>query len=42
MVIPIVTGILGTVSKGFESGLEELEIRRRNENIQTTVLLKSA
>ena len=34
--ILIVTGILGTVPKGLERGLEELEIRGRIETIQTT------
>ena len=35
-VILIVVGALGTVSKGLESGLEELEFRGRTETIQTT------
>ena len=34
--IPVVVGALGTVSKGLERGLEELEIRGRIETIQTT------
>ena len=41
-VIPIVLGALGTAPKNFERILEELEIRRRIETIQTKALLKSA
>ena len=41
-VTPIVIGILGTVTKGLEQGLEDLEIRGRVETIQTTALLRSA
>ena len=41
-VIPMVTGILGTVPKRLERGLQELEIRGRIEAIQTTALLRSA
>ena len=40
--IPIVIGNRGTVTKGLEQGLEDLEIRRRVETIQTTGLLRSA
>ena len=41
--IPIkVIGALGTVLKGLEKRLDELEIRGRIETIQTTELLKSA
>ena len=40
-VIPIVVGALGTVHKSLESGLEELEIRKKIETIQTTSLLRS-
>ena len=39
-VIPIVTDALGTVIKGFVQGLEELEIRRQEETIWTTALLR--
>ena len=39
MVIPIVIGALGTVTKGLVQGLVDLEIRRRVETIQTTALL---
>ena len=42
MVILIVIGALGTITKGFVKGLEDLEIRGRVETIQTTVLLGSA
>ena len=41
-VIPVVTGVLGTVTKGLIKGLEDLEIRGRVETIQTTTLLRSA
>ena len=41
IVIPIVIGSLGTILKGLVRGLNELEIRRRTETIQTTALLRS-
>ena len=41
-VIPIVVGALGTVPKGLERGLENLEIRGRIDTIQNTALLQSA
>ena len=41
-VIPIVIGALGTVTKGLVQGLEDLEIRRRVETIQTTALSRLA
>ena len=41
-VIPIVIGALGTIPKGLEKSLDELEIRGRIETIQTTALLRSA
>ena len=41
-VIPLVIGALGTVPKGLERGLVELEIRERIETIETTALLRSA
>ena len=41
-VIPIVTGVLGTVTKGWIQGLEDLEIRELVKTIQTTALLRSA
>ena len=33
MLIPIVTGALGTITKGLVKGLEDLEIRRQIEYI---------
>ena len=42
MGIPIVVGALGTLTKGFVQSLEDLEIRGREETIQTTILLRSA
>ena len=39
---PIVTGALGTVTRGLVQGLEDLEITGRMETIQTTALLRSA
>ena len=39
-VIPIVSGTLGTISRGLEMGLEELEIRGRIETTQTKTSLK--
>ena len=41
-VTPIVIGALGTITKGLEKELENLENRRREETIQTTALLGSA
>ena len=41
-VIPFVYGALGTVPIGLERGLEELEIGRLIETIQTSALLRSA
>ena len=40
-VTPIVIGALGTVTRGFVQGLEDLEITGRVETIQTSVLLRS-
>ena len=40
--VPIVIGDLGTVPKGLEKSLSELEIKGRIETIQTTALFKSA
>ena len=42
MAIPIVTDILGTVTKGLVQGLEDLKVRGWVESIQTTTLLRSA
>ena len=41
-IIPIVIGAFGTVTKGLLKGLEDLEVGRRVETIQTTALLKTA
>ena len=41
-VIPVVTGALGTVTKGLVQRMEDLEIRGRVVTIQITELLKSA
>ena len=41
-VIAIVIGALVRVTKGLVQGLEDLEIRRQAETIQTTALLRSA
>ena len=40
-VIPIVIGVLGTVTERLVQGLEDVEIRGRVETIQTTGLLRS-
>ncbi len=40
--IPIVIGAFGIVTKGLLKGLEDLEIGRRVETIQTTALLRTA
>ena len=40
--IPIVICALGIVTKGFIKELEDLEIMKRVETIQTTALLESA
>ena len=40
--IPIVIGAFGTVTKGLQKRLEDLEVGGRVENIQTTTLLRSA
>ena len=42
MIIPILIGAFGTVTKGLVQGLEDLEIRERVEAVQTTALLISA
>ena len=39
--IPVITGALGTVTKGLLKGLEDLEITGQVETIQTTTLLRS-
>ena len=40
MVIPFIGCVFGTVSKGLEKRLEELEIKGRIETIQTKALLR--
>ena len=40
ILIPIVSGFLGTILRGYSRGIEELEIRERAETIQTTTLKK--
>ena len=41
-IIPIVIGAFGTITKGILKGLEDLEVCRRVETIQTTTLLRTA
>ena len=41
-IVQIVIGALGTITKGLLKGLEDLEIGRRVETIQTTALLRTA
>ena len=41
-IIPIVIGAFGTVTKGLLKVLEDFEVGRRVETIQTTALLKTA
>ena len=41
-IVPIVIGVLGTVTKGLLRGLEDLEIGGWVETIQTTALLRMA
>ena len=40
IIIPIVIGTFGTVTKELFKGLEDLEIRKRVETIQSTTLLR--
>ena len=42
IIIPIVIGAFGTVTKGLLKGSEDLEIRGWLETIQTTSLLRTA
>ena len=42
MVVLIVIGVLGTITKGLLKGLEDLEVGGRVETIQTTALLRTA
>ncbi len=41
-IIPIVIGAFGTVTKGLQKGLEDLEVGGWVESIQTTTLLRTA
>ena len=41
-IIPIVIGAFGIVTKGLLKGLKDLEVGRRVETIQTTILLRTA
>ena len=41
-IVPIVIGALGTITKGFLTGLDDLEVGGRVETIQTTALLRTA
>ena len=41
-IIPIVIGAFGTITKGLQKGLEDLEVGGRMETIQTTALLRTA
>ena len=42
MIVPIVIGALGTITKGLLKSLEDLEVGGRVETIQTTALLRKA
>ena len=42
IIIPIVFGAFGTVTKGLLKGLEDFKVGGRVETIQTTALLKTA
>ena len=42
MIVPIVIGVLGTVTKWLLKSLEDLEVGGRVETIQTTALLRTA
>ena len=41
-IVPIVIGVLGTITKGLLKGQEDLEVGRRVETIQTTALQRTA
>ena len=41
-IIPIVIGAFRTVTEGLQKGLEDLDVGRRVETIQTTILLRTA
>ena len=40
-IIPIVIGVLGTVTEGLLKGLDDLEVGGQVETIQTTALLRT-
>ena len=42
MIVPIVIGALGTITKGLLKDLEDLEVGGWVETIQTTALLRTA
>ena len=42
IIIPIVIGAFGTVTKGLIKGLEDMEVGRRVETIQNIALLRTA
>ena len=42
MILTIVIGALGTVTKGLLKGLEDLEVGGQVDTIQTTALLRTA
>ena len=41
MIVPIVIGAFGTITKGLTKGLEDLEVGGRVETIQMTALLRT-
>ena len=41
MIVPIVIGALGTITKGLLKGLEDLEVGGRVQTIQSTALLRT-
>ena len=42
MIVPIVIGAFGTITKGLLKSLEDLEVGGRVETIQMTALLRTA
>ena len=42
MKVTVIPVVIGTIAKGLEKRLEDLEIRVQEETIQTTVLSRSA
>ena len=42
MIVPIVIGALGSITKGLLKGLEDLEVGGRVETVQMTALLRMA